>query len=320
MIPAEISPFLSPARRFSEAANYPIASSSTDDYPNGPELPVMSLGLNRSPYLPYYSQNSFQHESPLETRRMSAFGMGASPLLGRVRELSLDERPVPRPNTISSVPEATRTTRVVQASDANFDQLRYLESKVKTETGEADDDDTPNRGRNEVLEQRVEQEVAEESESDSAQESQSESELQETGEETMAGRRKRPEISDTEEEGKVLPEGERPFGCKYCEKRFKKAQALGGHMSRRHPGKSRQYSDKMKVRRHRGLERARLLLAKKRYFDNMGYDFDDMIKTLEGRMRAKSLLVRTQVKRLKREVTYEDASELLDAQLATGQE
>jgi hypothetical protein len=40
-----------------------------------------------------------------------------------------------------------------------------------------------------------------------------------------------------------------------CPKKFKFCAALGGHISKAHPGKSDSYNHKKKVREQRGLER-----------------------------------------------------------------
>jgi phage FluMu protein Com len=44
--------------------------------------------------------------------------------------------------------------------------------------------------------------------------------------------------------------------CEYCDKVFAKAQALGGHISKKHPGKSKVYKQKMITRENRAPERA----------------------------------------------------------------
>ena len=46
-----------------------------------------------------------------------------------------------------------------------------------------------------------------------------------------------------------------PFLCKLCGKRFQHSSALGGHISKAHPGKSDAYNHKKRVRETRELER-----------------------------------------------------------------
>ena len=56
---------------------------------------------------------------------------------------------------------------------------------------------------------------------------------------------------------------ELPVQCEHCSKRFKKAQSLGGHVSKAHPGASKIYAEKMKRRNQRAPERELLAKAKK---------------------------------------------------------
>ena len=45
------------------------------------------------------------------------------------------------------------------------------------------------------------------------------------------------------------------YKCKICHKRFKHSSALGGHISKAHPGQSSAYNHKKRVREMRELER-----------------------------------------------------------------
>ena len=45
------------------------------------------------------------------------------------------------------------------------------------------------------------------------------------------------------------------YQCKICFKRFLHSSALGGHISKAHPGQSRAYNHKKRVRETRELER-----------------------------------------------------------------
>ena len=47
----------------------------------------------------------------------------------------------------------------------------------------------------------------------------------------------------------------KPFTCKFCDRRFKFCSALGGHVSKAHPGLSEAYEHKKRVRDTRQLER-----------------------------------------------------------------
>ena len=45
------------------------------------------------------------------------------------------------------------------------------------------------------------------------------------------------------------------YQCKYCGKGFDVSSALGGHISKAHPGESESYNHKKKVREDRELSR-----------------------------------------------------------------
>ena len=104
----------------------------------------------------------------------------------------------------------------------------------------------------------------------------------------------------------------KPFSCKCCRMCFSKAQALGGHMSRSHPGESKDYQKKKVIRKDRKLERVKLIIAKKRFFASLGHDYDDMMLTPEGRLRIKVKLNRTQIKKLKKTITEQELNDFID--------
>ena len=56
-------------------------------------------------------------------------------------------------------------------------------------------------------------------------------------------------MEDSEEEKGL------PHPCPICNKRFKESSALGGHISKAHPGQSTAYNHKKRVRDARELER-----------------------------------------------------------------
>ena len=87
--------------------------------------------------------------------------------------------------------------------------------------------------------------------------------------------------------------------CEYCGDIFKTGQALGGHMSRKHAGKSLKYNHKRLIREKREFERMKLYAAKRKYFEKLGYDYEEMARTKEGKSMAKSMINRTQVKKIK---------------------
>ena len=48
---------------------------------------------------------------------------------------------------------------------------------------------------------------------------------------------------------------EKKYICRFCDKKFKICAALGGHISKAHPGQSESYNHKKRVRAERQLER-----------------------------------------------------------------
>ena len=50
-------------------------------------------------------------------------------------------------------------------------------------------------------------------------------------------------------------EEELPYKCSLCSRRFKVCSALGGHVSKSHPGQSVAYNHKKSVRDNRHIER-----------------------------------------------------------------
>eukprot|EP00826_Nyctotherus_ovalis_P034449 TRINITY_DN2876_c0_g1_i22.p2 TRINITY_DN2876_c0_g1~~TRINITY_DN2876_c0_g1_i22.p2 ORF type:complete len:106 (+),score=30.15 TRINITY_DN2876_c0_g1_i22:173-490(+) len=93
------------------------------------------------------------------------------------------------------------------------------------------------------------------------------------------------------------------FKCMHCELVFVTGQALGGHMSRKHSGRSSKFNHKKDVRAKREFERMKLHVAKKKYFENMNYDYEKMMQNIEGKMKAKSLINRSQIKKIKASLT-----------------
>lgn len=63
------------------------------------------------------------------------------------------------------------------------------------------------------------------------------------------------------------------FDCRICLRKFETPQALGGHMSRRHPNCSEKYKIKSSIRKNRTKQRALLQEAKIKVFLSKGYDY-----------------------------------------------
>ena len=128
------------------------------------------------------------------------------------------------------------------------------------------------------------------------------------------GEREGREMSRTMKVEEEKKEGLRQrFTCKICGMDFDNGQALGGHMSRTHPGKSRDFNHKKDVRKRREFDRVKLLLAKKRFFSNLNYDYEDLISTPQGKVRAKSLMNRSKIKRLKTKITDDEVNNYVES-------
>ena len=104
------------------------------------------------------------------------------------------------------------------------------------------------------------------------------------------------------------------YYCKLCDRGFSNAQALGGHSSRKHPGKSLEYNHKKLVREKRQFLRSKLLLAKIMYFDSLGEEFRELQKTRRGKDKIKRLMNRAQLKRVKAALEDSEVNEFIYSQ------
>ena len=91
------------------------------------------------------------------------------------------------------------------------------------------------------------------------------------------------------------------YFCKICSKMFTCRQSLGGHMSRRHPGESIDYQTKLKLRNLRKNERELLYLTKRKYYGQIGLDYDELVSSKEGKKKLKEYLDRGILKKVKEE-------------------
>ena len=71
---------------------------------------------------------------------------------------------------------------------------------------------------------------------------------------------------------KQLDDEEKKYVCKECGEEFTHGQALGGHMSRTHPGQSTAFNQKVTRRREREVDRELLRLAKLKHAESFGND------------------------------------------------
>lgn len=102
------------------------------------------------------------------------------------------------------------------------------------------------------------------------------------------------------------------FLCKYCSSSFSRSQALGGHMSRAHPGKSGEYKKKKDKRKSREVERLKLLIAKRKYFAKLKYNYDELLKTDGGKKKAQKLIDRAAIKKIKSELSKEEINNFFE--------
>lgn len=106
---------------------------------------------------------------------------------------------------------------------------------------------------------------------------------------------------------------DKAYGCTICGRVFKTGQAVGGHMSRSHPGKSEGYANKKETRRKREFDRIKLVIAKKRYFNSIGLDYQELMKTQQGKEKAKKFLCRSKVKNIKLKLTDNDVNNYVES-------
>jgi len=103
------------------------------------------------------------------------------------------------------------------------------------------------------------------------------------------------------------------YKCECCARTFKTAQAKGGHMSRKHPGKSSDYTHKKVVRQAREYDRARLKLAKIKYFKDLGLNYEELNNSKSGKAKIKEKISRARIKKIKPLISEEE----INAYLAT---
>ena len=104
------------------------------------------------------------------------------------------------------------------------------------------------------------------------------------------------------------------FICTECHQRFSTGQSLGGHMSKRHPGKSDQYLFKKETRKRRLRDRIKLVLAKKRYYEELDYDYEEMTKSIEGKSELKKLINRGKIRSLKETIGQREIDDYIKDQ------
>ena len=96
------------------------------------------------------------------------------------------------------------------------------------------------------------------------------------------------------------------YSCKLCQELFETGQALGGHMSRKHPGQSEDYMNKKAIRDRRDSERKKLLLAKIKYFEGLGLCYQKLKESVDGKKQIRSYLNRSKLKKLKQDITGDE--------------
>ena len=79
----------------------------------------------------------------------------------------------------------------------------------------------------------------------------------------------KPQVRKSQDKPAVVQNPEQ-FICKSCNEEFGTGQALGGHMSRVHPGESKSYQKKLQRRDERHFDRALLRYAKQMHEERFG--------------------------------------------------
>ncbi len=309
----DLRSLLSPLTAFGDPYAHPSPSPTANDYYMGRPRTTISHDTVRSPFNSPFSGTAFQSCRSPEPGALHMFRPALSPFASALRRNSMEEKREPEEpgQKIQQTPQFAaanvhsgrqpRPICPISVSPQDIDELRLnilfkAASHQQAKTDEKRDVD--------------------EGSDDSEMESESEGSKEgSVFEEVRPVKRRQAERATKDTGEEEAGEMGLPFKCKYCEMHFAKAQALGGHMSRKHPGKSREYNYKKNVRKKREIERLKLYLAKKKYFSTLSYDYDDLIKTVEGRMRARSLMNRTKVKRIKRELSEDEVNKFADSQI-----
>ena len=108
-------------------------------------------------------------------------------------------------------------------------------------------------------------------------------------------------------------QSEQSFVCSECKQRFSSGRALGGHMSKMHPGKSEPYKLKTQKANERAKERAKFLLAKQRFFNTLNCNYEELSKSKEGKAQLKKMLNRNKIRFMKKEISEEDVEDYLNS-------
>jgi len=102
------------------------------------------------------------------------------------------------------------------------------------------------------------------------------------------------------------------FPCKFCDFVSTTSQGLGGHMSRKHAGKSHAYRKKKGIRKTREVERYRLQLAKEKYFKGFNNECKEQILTKEGKKERTKVLNRKELKKIKKSITKKELDDYIE--------
>ena len=112
---------------------------------------------------------------------------------------------------------------------------------------------------------------------------------------------------------KTTKSDEAQLQCRYCDERFIGAVNLGGHISKRHPGKSEAYNKKMETRRANTLKRECRDQAKAQIFETLGTECDRRLRVFVTQLTKLFLEKAT----AETETTHDKISALLDKMRAS---
>jgi hypothetical protein len=89
---------------------------------------------------------------------------------------------------------------------------------------------------------------------------------------------------------RIFKEQRKRFKCDFCPECFDTGQGLGGHMSRKHKDKSEKFKKKKEIRNRREHLRNLLIEAKKKLCDKFMIDYEELMKSRQGKNHIKKLI------------------------------
>ena len=123
--------------------------------------------------------------------------------------------------------------------------------------------------------------------------------------------KKKKELREIHIDKGLILNNEKGYKCSKCKSEFLTGQALGGHMSKKHPGKSEHYISKIETNKRRTLERIKLIIAKRKFYKELNFDYEKLNKSKNGKMKLKKLINRNRIRKIKSNIDDKEISEYL---------